>query len=152
LDRGMPEGVGSVLVGQVEEKPSTRAGMTIAVILVDPGDVRELDLLLDRVETREGEPVPLDEGDHFGMVAAGRALEASFEVEEPSAIVILGRNTPEERYGVPVRGFRPSADRGSAARGRRPEILPTGNRDPSPARGPLSAPPKPWRGPSVPMI
>jgi hypothetical protein len=95
LGRGMPEGVGSVLVGQVEEKPSIRAGMTIAVILVDPGDVRELDLLLDWVETREGEPVPLDEGDHFGMVAAGRALEASFEVEEPSAIAILGRNTPD---------------------------------------------------------
>ena len=57
-------------MGQVEEKPSTRAGMTIAVILIVPGDVREL----DRVETREGEPVPLDEGDHFGMVAAGRAL------------------------------------------------------------------------------
>jgi hypothetical protein len=89
----MPEGVGSVLVGQVEEKPSTRAGVTIAVILVDPGDVGELDLLLDRVETRQGEPVPRGEGDHFGMVAAG-----------------------------------------------------------SPARGPLSAPPKPWRGPSVPMI
>jgi hypothetical protein len=85
LGRGMPEGVGSVLVGQVEEKPSIRAGMTIAVILVDPGDVRELDLLLDWVETREGEPGPLDEG----------ALEASFEVEEPSAIAILGRNTPD---------------------------------------------------------
>lgn len=105
MDRGMPEGEGSVLVGQVEEKPSTRAGMTIAVILVDPGDVRELDLLLDRVETRQGEPVPLGEGDHFGMVAAARALEAFFEVEEPSAIVILGRNTPEERYGVPIRGL-----------------------------------------------
>ena len=102
----MPEGGGSVLVGQVEEKPSTHAGMTIAVILIVPGDVRELDLLLDRVETREGEPVPLDEGDHFGMVAAGRALEASFEVEEPSAIVILGRETrPRSATGCTLEAF-----------------------------------------------
>ena len=144
LDRAAPEDGGSVLVGQVEEEISTRGGQPVALILVDPGDVRDLDLLLDRVEARVGEPVPLDEGNLFGMVVAGvddggaesaarrtlaaasslgagetragaaiyprdarsagdllvvagRALKASFEVEGPSAIVISGRNTPEER-------------------------------------------------------
>jgi len=145
LDQGMPEDGGSVLVGQVEEEISAHGGAPVAVILVDPGDVRDLDLLLDRVEARIGEPVPLDEGNLFGMVvggvddggaesaarrtlaaasslgsgetragaaiyprdarsagdllvAAGRALEASFEVEGPSAIVISGRNAPEGNY------------------------------------------------------
>lgn len=135
---------GSVaLVEQVEEEISSRKGVPVAAILVDPGDaVRDLDLLLDRVDARIGEPVTLDEGNLFGLVvsgvddngaesaarralaaasslgaretragaaiyprdarsaedllmAAGRALEASFEVEGPSAIVLAGRNAPE---------------------------------------------------------
>ena len=145
LNEGMPEDGGSVLVGQVEEEISTHGGTPVAVILIDPGNVRDLDLLLDRVEARVGEPIPLDEGNLFGMVvggvddggaesaarrtlaaasslgaeetragaaiyprdarsatdllaAAGRALEASFEVEGPSAIVISGRNAPEGNY------------------------------------------------------
>ncbi|CAA9455424.1 MAG: hypothetical protein AVDCRST_MAG02-1537 [uncultured Rubrobacteraceae bacterium] len=145
-DRGMvPEDGGSVLMEQAEEEISAPGGAPVAVILVDPGDVRDLDLLLDRIEARIGEPVPLDEGNLFGMVvggvdnagaesaarrtlaaarslgagetragaaiyprdaasagdllvAAGKALEASFEVEGPSAIAISGRNAPEENY------------------------------------------------------
>jgi len=100
-----------------------------------------MDLLLERVWSRIGEPVLLGEGNLFGVVvsgvddggvesaarralaaanslgaqdtragaaiyprdarstedlliAAGRALEAAFEVESPSAIVLAGRGTP----------------------------------------------------------
>jgi hypothetical protein len=131
----VPEDAGSVLLDRVEDEISSHRGMPVAVILVDPGEVRDPDLLLDRVDARIGEPVPLDDADLFGLVvggvddsgaesaasslgaeetragaaiyprdarspedlilAAGRALEASFEVEGPSAIVLAGRSTPE---------------------------------------------------------
>lgn len=141
-DQELSEDGGSILVQQVDEEISAPGGAPVAVILVDPGNVRDLDLLLDRVEARVGEPVPLDEGNLFGMVvsgvddggaesaarrtlaaasslgaaetragaaiyprdarsaqdllvAAGKALEASFDLKGPSAIVLAGRNTPE---------------------------------------------------------
>ena len=138
-----PQEGSTALVEQVEGEISSRKGVPVAAILVDPGDaVRDLDLLLDRVDARIGEPVMLDEGNLFGLVvsgvddngaesaarralaaasslgaretragaaiyprdarsaedllmAAGRALEASFEIEGPSAIVMAGRNAPE---------------------------------------------------------
>ncbi|HEV2092372.1 MAG TPA: hypothetical protein VGR18_04315 [Rubrobacter sp.] len=136
---------GAVLVERVEGEISSRRGVPVAVILVDPGEVRDLDLLLDRVDARIGEPFPLEDGDLFGLVvggvddggaesaarralaaasslgaketragaaiyprdarsaedlllAAGRALEASFEVEGPSAIVLAGNDAQEGRY------------------------------------------------------
>lgn len=137
---------GSVLLERVEEELAARRGVQVAVILVDPGsEVRDVDLLLERVWSRIGEPVPLGEGNLFGvvvsgvddrgtesaarralaaasslgatdgragaaiyprdarsaedlLVAAGRALEAAFEVESPSAIVLAGRGTQDERY------------------------------------------------------
>ncbi|MDP8901310.1 MAG: hypothetical protein M3N33_09265 [Actinomycetota bacterium] len=136
---------GAVLLGRVEAEISSRRGVPVAVILVDPGEVRDVDLLLDRVEGRIGEPFPLEDGDLFGLVvggvddggaesaarralaaasslgaretragaaiyprdarsaedlllAAGRALEASFEVEGPSAIVFAGRDAQEGSY------------------------------------------------------
>lgn len=136
---------GAVLLGRVEAEISSRRGVPVAVILVDPGEVRDVDLLLDRVEGRIGEPFPLEDGDLFGLVvggvddggaesaarralaaasslgaretragaaiyprdarsaedlllAAGRALEASFEVEGPSAIVLAGRDAQEGNY------------------------------------------------------
>ncbi len=130
---------GSVLLERVEEELAARKGVQVSVILVDPGgEVRDLDLLLERVWSRIGEPVLLGEGNLFGvvvsgvddrgtesaarralaaasslgardtragaaiyprdarsaedlLVAAGRALEAAFEVESPSAIVLAGR-------------------------------------------------------------
>lgn len=138
----VPEDGGTLLLERVEGEISAHRGLPVAVILVDPGEVRDPDLLLDRVDARIGEPLPLEEGDLFGLVvggvddngaesaarralaaasslgadetragaavyprdarsaedlivAAGRALEASFEVEGPSAIVLAGRNTPE---------------------------------------------------------
>ena len=133
------------LLGRVEAEIGSRRGVPVAVILVDPGEVRDVDLLLDRVEGRIGEPFPLEDGDLFGLVvggvddggaesaarralaaasslgaketragaaiyprdarsaedlllAAGRALEASFEVEGPSAIVLAGRDAEEGSY------------------------------------------------------
>jgi hypothetical protein len=135
---------GSVLLARVEEELAARKGVQVSVILVDPGEeVRDLDLLLERVWTRIGEPVLLGEGNLFGvvvsgvddrgaesaarralaaasslgardtragaaiyphdarsaedlLVAAGRALEAAFEIESPSAIVMAGRGQQGE--------------------------------------------------------
>jgi len=135
---------GSVLLERVEEELAARKGVQVSVILVDPGEeVRDLDLLLERVWSRIGEPVLLGEGNLFGvvvsgvddrgaesaarralaaasslgardtragaaiyprdarsaedlLVAAGRALEAAFEVESPSAIVLAGRGQQGE--------------------------------------------------------
>ena len=136
---------GAVLLGRVEAEIGSRRGVPVAVILVDPGEVRDVGLLLDRVEGRIGEPFPLEDGDLFGLVvggvddggaesaarralaaasslgaketragaaiyprdarsaedlliAAGQALEASFEVEGPSAIVLAGRDAQEGSY------------------------------------------------------
>ena len=135
---------GSVLLDRVEEALAARKGVQVSVILVDPGaEIEDLDLLLERVWSRIGEPVPLGEGNLFGvvvsgaddrgaesaarralaaagslgardtragvavyprdarsaedlLVAAGQALEAAFEVESPSAIVMAGRGPQGE--------------------------------------------------------
>ena len=127
---------GSVLLERVEEELAARKGVPVAVILVDPGgEMEAMDVLLDRVFSRIGEPVLLGEGNVFGVVlsgvndrgvesaarralavasslgvqdtragaaiyprdarsaedlliSAGRALEAAFEVESSSAIVL----------------------------------------------------------------
>ncbi|CAA9504287.1 MAG: Glutamate synthase domain 2 [uncultured Rubrobacteraceae bacterium] len=139
------EDEGAVLLERVEGEISSSRGAPVAVILVDPGGVRDVDLLLDRVDARIGEPFSLEDGDLFGLVvggvddggaesaarralaaasslgaeetragaaiyprdarsaedlllAAGRALEASFEVEGPSAIVLAGRDAREGPY------------------------------------------------------
>jgi hypothetical protein len=136
---------GAVLLDRVEGEISSRRGVPVAVILVDPGEVRDMDLLFDHVDARIGEPFPLEDGDLFGLVvggvddggaesaarralaaasslgaeetragaaiyprdarsaedlllAAGRALEASFKVEGPSAIVLAGNDTQEGSY------------------------------------------------------
>jgi hypothetical protein len=134
---------GSVLLLQrVSEELEARRGVQVGVLLVDPGrQVEDLDLLMERVRARIGEPVLLGEGAVFGvvlsgvddqtlesaarralaaasslgaeetragaaiyprdarsandlLVAAGRALEAAFEIESPSAIVFAGRGMP----------------------------------------------------------
>ncbi len=135
---------GSMLLGRVEDELAARRGVQVAVILVDPGRrVEDVELLLERVRSRIGEPILLGEGAVFGvvlsgvddraiesaarralaaasslgaeetragaaiyprdarspedlLVAAGRALEAAFEIESPSAIVLAGRDTPRE--------------------------------------------------------
>src|SRR4028118_648051 len=63
---------GSVLLERVEEELAARKGVQVSVILVDPGqEVRDLDLLLERVWSRIGEPVLLGEGNLFGVVVSG---------------------------------------------------------------------------------
>jgi len=135
---------GSVLLERIEEELAARRGVPVAVVLVDPGGEMEeaMDLLLERVDSRIGEPVLLGEGNLFGVVlsgvddggvegaarrtlaaasalgaqdtragaaiyprdarsaedlliAAGRALEAAFEIESSSAIVLAGRGAPQ---------------------------------------------------------
>jgi hypothetical protein len=132
------DGDGSVLLERVEEELTARKGVPVAVILIDPGaDLKAMDVLLERIWARIGEPVLLGEGNLFGVVvsgiddgavesaarralaaanslgardtragaaiyprdartaedlliSAGRALEAAFEVESSSAIVLAG--------------------------------------------------------------
>ena len=132
------DGDGSVLLERVEEELAAHKGVPVGVILVDPGgDLEAMDILLERIWSRIGEPVLLGEGNLFGVVvsgvddggvesaarraiaaasslgardtragaavyprdarsaedlliAAGRALEAAFEVESSSAIVLAG--------------------------------------------------------------
>ena len=134
---------GSVLLERIEEELAARKGVPVAVILVDPGgDMEAMEVLLERVYSRIGEPVLLGEGNLFGVVvtgvddggvesaarralaaasslgardtragaaiyprdarsaedlliSAGRALEAAFEVESSSAIVLAGRGSPQ---------------------------------------------------------
>jgi hypothetical protein len=141
------DGDGSVLLERVEEELTARKGVPVGVILVDPGgDLEAMDVLLDRIWSRIGEPVLLGEGNLFGMVvsgaddggvegaarralaaasslgardtragaaiyprdarsaedlliAAGRALEAAFEVESSNGIVLAGRGTPQSNAG-----------------------------------------------------
>ena len=130
---------GSLFLERVAAELEARRGVQVGVILVDPGrQVEDLDLLIERIRTRIGEPILLGEGAVFGvvlsdvddvtlesaarralaaasslgtgetragaaiyprdarsaddlLVAAGRALEAAFEIESPSAIVLAGR-------------------------------------------------------------
>jgi hypothetical protein len=138
---------GSILLGRIEEELATRGETPVAVVLVDPGaEMEAMDLLLERVWSRLGEPVLLGEGNLFGVVvsgvddgelesaerrvlaassslgaqdtragaaiyprdarsaedlliAAGRALEAAFEVESPGAIVLAGSASTSARSG-----------------------------------------------------
>jgi hypothetical protein len=80
---------GSMLLGRVEEELAARRGVQVAVILVEPGRrVEDVELLLERVRARIGEPILLGEGTVFGVVlsavddrtvesAARRALAAA---------------------------------------------------------------------------
>jgi hypothetical protein len=136
---------GSILLGRIEEELATRGEAPVAVVLVDPGaEMEAMDLLLERVWSRIGEPVLLGEGNLFGVVvsgvddgevesaarrvlaaasslgaqdtragaaiyprdarsaedlliAAGRALEAAFEVESSGAIVLAGSASTSAR-------------------------------------------------------
>ena len=139
---GPDEDGSELLLGSVSGELEARRGVQVGVILVDPGRrVEDLNLLMQRVRARIGEPIMLGEGAVFGvvlggvddqtlesaarralaaasslgagetraggaiyprdarsandlLVAAGRALEAAFEIESPSAIVLAGRVMP----------------------------------------------------------
>jgi hypothetical protein len=138
---------GSLLLERVANELEMRRGVQVGVILVDPGRrVGDVDLLMERVRARIGDPILLGEGMVFGVIlsgaddqtvesaarralaaasslgaeetragaaiyphdarsaedllaAAGGALEAAFEIESPSAIVLAGRSVPGSSYG-----------------------------------------------------
>jgi hypothetical protein len=153
LPAGLEEGYatdedGSILLERIEEELATRGEAPVAVVLVDPGaEMEAMDLLLERVWSRIGEPVLLGEGNLFGVVvsgvddgevesaarralaaasslgaqdtragaaiyprdarsaedlliAAGRALEAAFEVESSGVIVLAGSASISARSGL----------------------------------------------------
>jgi hypothetical protein len=63
---------GSVLLERVEEELAARKGVPVGVILVDPGgDLEAMDVLLDRIWSRIGEPVLLGEATSSGWSLAG---------------------------------------------------------------------------------
>lgn len=72
---------GKVLLGRLADEISTHKGADTAVILVDPGrELDDLDILLERVNARVGEPVLLEEGSVFGLVLGDtdeRAVEGA---------------------------------------------------------------------------
>ena len=70
---------GSMLLGRVSSEIEARRGAPVGVLLVDPGHgVEDIDLLLDRVGSRIGEPFLLGEGSVFGIVLSG-ANEGALE-------------------------------------------------------------------------
>lgn len=63
---------GSVLLERVRGELEARRGAQVGIILVDPGRrVEDVDLLMERVRVRIGEPVLLGEGAVFGVVLGG---------------------------------------------------------------------------------
>ena len=65
-------GDGFVLLERVEEELAAREGVPVGVVLVDPGgDFEAMDVLLERVWSRIGEPLLLGEGNLFGVVVSG---------------------------------------------------------------------------------
>ena len=94
---------GSVLVEKVTEEIEARRDAQVTVVLIDPGrKLEDLDLLLERVRSRIGEPVLLGEGSVFGVVLSGlddRAVESAAR-RALAAASSLG--SEETRVGVAV--------------------------------------------------
>ncbi len=72
---------GSMLLERVSDELAARRGVQVAVILVDPGRrIEDVELLLERVRSRIGEPILLGEGAVFGVVLSNvedRAVESA---------------------------------------------------------------------------
>src|ERR687897_129332 len=88
---------GSILLERVEEELAARRGVPVAVVLVDPGvEMEAMDLLLERVGTRIGEPVLLGEGNLFGVVVSGvgdRGIESAARRALAAASSLGARDT-----------------------------------------------------------
>jgi hypothetical protein len=112
---------GSLLLERVANELETRRGVQVGVILVDPGRrVGDVDLLMERVRARIGEPILLGEGMVFGVVLSG-ADDHTIESAARRALArrSLGGGSPGRRGGSTGGGFR---DRESQRhRPRRPE-------------------------------
>lgn len=94
---------GSMLLGRVTSEIEARRGAPVGVILVDPGHgVEDIDLLLDRVRTRIGEPFLLGEGSVFGVVLGG-ANEGAVESAARRVMAAAGSlGAHETRAGAAV--------------------------------------------------
>ena len=63
---------GSMFLGRVTSEIEARRGSPVGVLLVDPGrGIEDVDLLLERIRIRIGEPFLLGEGAVFGVVLGG---------------------------------------------------------------------------------
>ena len=94
---------GSMLLGRVTSEIEARRGAPVGVFLMDPGGgVEDVDLLLDRVRTRIGEPFLLGEGSVFGVVLGG-ANEGAVESAARRAMAAAGSlGASETRAGGAV--------------------------------------------------
>lgn len=94
---------GSMLLGRVKSEIEARRGAPVGVLLVDPGHgVEDVDLLLDRVRTRIGEPFLLGAGSVFGVVLGG-ANEGAVESAARRALAAAGSlGAGETRAGAAV--------------------------------------------------
>ena len=94
---------GSMLLGRVTSELEARRGAPVGVLLVDPGhEVEDIDLLLDRVRTRIGEPFLLGEGSVFGVVLGG-ANEGAVESAARRALAAASSlGADETRAGAAV--------------------------------------------------
>lgn len=94
---------GSVLLGRVSGEIEARRGAPVGVILVDPGrGVEDVDLLMERVRTRIGDPILLGEGMILGLVLGG-ADDSAVESAARRALATAGSLGSEEaRAGAAI--------------------------------------------------
>lgn len=94
---------GSILLGRVSGEIEARRGAPVGVILVDPGrGVEDVDLLVERVRTRIGDPILLGEGMILGLVL-GWADDSAVESAARRALATAGSLGSEEaRAGAAI--------------------------------------------------
>jgi len=98
---------GSMLLEKVSDELGARRGEQLGVILVDPGrQVEDVDLLMERVRARIGEPILLGEGTVFGVVLSEvdeRALESASRRALAAASSLGAEETRAGAANLPAR-------------------------------------------------
>jgi len=130
---------GSVLLQRVLEELEARRGAQVGVILVDPGRrIDDVNLLMERVRARIGEPILLGEGAVFGVVLSGVTTGQSRALRG-------GLSRRRAPWGRRRRGQGRRSTRAMHAR-RRTFWSPPGGRSRRPSR---SKPPAPLSSPAA---
>ena len=95
---------GSMLLGRVSGEIEARRGAPVGVILVDPGrGVEDVDLLVERVRTRIGDPpILLGEGAVFGLVLGGADESAVESAARRALAAASSLGSEEARAGAAV--------------------------------------------------